>query len=59
VIGDCLTNSGCPIFWPLSDERLKLKLFKTGKRAEKWIVFPVLVVTAFGMAWWKVWATIT
>jgi membrane-bound metal-dependent hydrolase YbcI (DUF457 family) len=59
VIGDCLTNSGCPILWPLSDERLKLGLFKTGKRAETWIVFPVLVLTAFGMYAWKVWATIT
>lgn len=59
VIGDCLTNSGCPLLWPLSTERLKLGLFKTGKRAEKWIVFPALVVAAFGMAWWQVWATIT
>ena len=59
VLGDCLTNSGCPILWPLSDERLKFGLFKTGKRAEKWIVFPVLVLAAYGMAAWKVWATIT
>lgn len=59
VIGDCLTNSGCPILWPLSDERLKFGLFRTGKWAEKWVVFPVLVLAACGMYMWKVWATIT
>lgn len=59
VLGDCLTNSGCPVLWPLSDERLKFGLFRTGKRFEKWIVFPVLVLAAYGLAAWKVWATIT
>jgi len=59
VLGDCLTNSGCPILWPLSDERLKFGLFKTGKRFEKWVVFPVLVLAAYVLGAWKVWATIT
>jgi membrane-bound metal-dependent hydrolase YbcI (DUF457 family) len=59
VVGDCLTNSGCPIFWPLSDARLKFGLFRTNGRFERFVVFPLLVVAAIGMAWWKVWATIT
>jgi membrane-bound metal-dependent hydrolase YbcI (DUF457 family) len=59
VLGDCLTNSGCPIFWPLSDERLKFGLFRTNGKAERLIVFPVLLVVAVGMAMWKIWATIT
>lgn len=59
VAGDCLTNSGCPILWPLSDERLKFGLFNTGKRFEKWVMFPVLVLAAYGLGAWKVWATIT
>lgn len=59
VAGDCLTNSGCPILWPLSDERLKVGLFKTGKKAEKWIVFPALMLAAYALGAWKVWATIT
>jgi membrane-bound metal-dependent hydrolase YbcI (DUF457 family) len=58
-MGDSLTNSGWMPFWPISDVRIKFALFKTGKRAEKLVVFPVLVLAAFGMAWWKVWATIT
>lgn len=59
VVGDCLTNSGCPIFWPLSEKRFSLRLFKTGKWFEKWIMFPGLIVTAHGVALWQVWATIT
>ena len=59
VLGDCLTNTGCPIFWPLSDARLKFGLFKTGGKFEKWVVFPVLILTAYGLAGWQVWATIT
>lgn len=59
VLGDCLTNSGCPVLWPLSDDRLKFGLFKTGKKAEKWVVFPALVIAAYALGAWKVWATIT
>jgi membrane-bound metal-dependent hydrolase YbcI (DUF457 family) len=44
VAGDCLTNSGCPIFWPFSRERLSMHLFSTGKWAETWIVYPLLLV---------------
>lgn len=58
-IGDSLTNSGWMPFWPLSDARLKFGLFKTGGKFETLVVFPVLVLAAVGMAWWKVWATIT
>jgi membrane-bound metal-dependent hydrolase YbcI (DUF457 family) len=58
-IGDSLTNSGWMPFWPLSEVRIKFGLFKTGGKFEKLVVFPVLVVAAIGMAWWKVWATIT
>lgn len=59
VLGDCLTNSGCPIFWPLSNARLKFGLFKTGGKFEKWVMFPALILTAYGLAGWQVWATIT
>jgi membrane-bound metal-dependent hydrolase YbcI (DUF457 family) len=59
VLGDCLTNSGCPIFWPLSNARLKFGLFKTGGKFETWVVFPALILAAYGLAGWQVWATIT
>jgi len=59
VLGDCLTNSGCPILWPFSDERLKFGLFKTGKRFEKWVMFPVMLAAAYGIGAWKVWSFLT
>lgn len=53
VAGDCLTNSGCPIFWPFSKFRLKFGLFKTGKWVEKRVVFPLLLVGTLAMIWLK------
>jgi membrane-bound metal-dependent hydrolase YbcI (DUF457 family) len=50
VLGDCLTNSGCPIFWPVSRWRLKFGLFSTGKKVERWVVFPVMILGTFVMA---------
>lgn len=54
VAGDCLTNSGCPIFWPFSKVRLKFGLFKTGGLVEHWVVFPALLVGTFAMIFLKV-----
>lgn len=50
VAGDCLTNTGVPIFWPVSRWRLKFGLFSTGKRVERWVVFPLIMLGTFAMA---------
>lgn len=55
IAGDCLTNSGCPILWPLTTDRFALRLFRTGKRTEKWIVFPVMLITMVVLAMYLVW----
>lgn len=34
VIGDCMTDRGCPILWPLSKEKITLSLYSTGKAGE-------------------------
>lgn len=55
MFGDMLTNTGCPVFWPLSDRRFGLNLFSTGKEAEKRLVYPLLWVgVAATSAWWTV-----
>ena len=56
VLGDCLTNSGCPVFWPFGSERLKFGLFATGKKVEKRIVFPAMLTAMFGLAVYGVYA---
>lgn len=55
VAGDCATNSGCPIFFPFSNWRLKAALFSTGGWFELKVVFPALVLSAAGLAAWRVW----
>lgn len=35
VIGDCLTDRGCPILWPISKEKITLNLFTTGGKPVK------------------------
>jgi membrane-bound metal-dependent hydrolase YbcI (DUF457 family) len=53
VAGDCLTNSGCPIFWPFSLKRFAMKLFSTGKWAERVLVYPIIVLASALLAvWW-------
>lgn len=42
VMGDCMTDRGCPVLWPLSKKKFTLKIFTTGKTGEKvlfWIMF--------------------
>lgn len=34
VVGDCLTEQGCPILWPISKQRITLSLYSTGKTGE-------------------------
>lgn len=50
VWGDCLTNSGCPLWWPFSKKRtaFKLRVFgrklaiNTGKRFELRVIYPAM-----------------
>jgi membrane-bound metal-dependent hydrolase YbcI (DUF457 family) len=54
VLGDIITLTGCPIWWPFSDERVKLGLFKTNGIAERLVVTPVVIVGIVGMVAWEV-----
>lgn len=35
IVGDCLTDRGCPLFWPLSKSKFTLGIFTTGETGEK------------------------
>lgn len=42
LIGDCMTDRGCPILWPISKDKITLGLYSTGKGGEgvaQWITF--------------------
>jgi len=44
VLGDMLTDSGCPLWWPFSLQRVKLAKLKAGGWTETHVIVPVLVV---------------
>lgn len=51
LIGDMLTPSGVPLFWPLKVS-VKIPLFKTGGVLERLVVYPLLLVgLGFLMIW--------
>jgi len=54
VLGDSLTNTGCPIFHPFSKWRLKFALFSTGKWFERRVVFPTMILGTIAMVLIKV-----
>lgn len=42
IAGDCLTDRGCPLLWPVSNAKWGLGLFTTGKSGE--LVVTVLII---------------
>ena len=55
VLGDCMTERGCPVLWPLSIKFvLPWKIgIKTGKTFEQKILAPVLSVAIIGLVFWR------
>ncbi|SEG36135.1 LexA-binding, inner membrane-associated putative hydrolase [Nonomuraea solani] len=55
VVGDCMTERGCPVLWPLSVRWvLPWKIgIKTGKKFEQKILAPILSVAIVGLLFWR------
>lgn len=53
VAGDMLTKQGCPLWWPFSQKGHAMKLFSTGKRVERWVVVPLVIVAIVGTVGWR------
>lgn len=62
ILGDCCTEHGCPILWPIELDgqrwrRLGIPMwfrFKTGKWVEKSLISPLLVFAACTVLAWQV-----
>lgn len=55
VVGDCMTERGCPVLWPLSMKFLlpwKIGI-KTGRKFEQKFLAPVLSVAIVGLLFWR------
>jgi membrane-bound metal-dependent hydrolase YbcI (DUF457 family) len=55
VVGDCLTERGCPVLWPMAARWvLPYKIgIKTGKKFEQKILAPALSVAIVGLLFWR------
>jgi membrane-bound metal-dependent hydrolase YbcI (DUF457 family) len=55
VVGDCMTEKGCPVLWPLNARFvLPWKIgIKTGQKFEQKILAPVLSVAIVGLLFWR------
>lgn len=55
VVGDCMTERGCPVLWPLSAKFvLPWKIgIKTGRKFEQKILAPALSVVVAGLLFWR------
>jgi membrane-bound metal-dependent hydrolase YbcI (DUF457 family) len=56
VVGDMLTDEGCPLFYPFSEQHYRLLprplAFTTGTRPELWVLDPVLA-TGLGLLFYR------
>lgn len=62
VLGDMLTNGGCPLLWPYAPgkgkkakpKRYALGLFKTGGKVENWLVLPAALIGTVVLIGWRI-----
>jgi membrane-bound metal-dependent hydrolase YbcI (DUF457 family) len=55
VVGDCCTEKGCPVLWPMRQKWLlpwKIGI-KTGRTFEQKILAPILSVAIIGLLFWR------
>ncbi|MFR9749944.1 metal-dependent hydrolase [Nocardia sp. 004] len=51
LLGDCLTDRGCPLFWPLGVRISFPIITRTGNKVETWIVSPLFTLGALAFLW--------
>ena len=42
IVGDCLTDRGCPLFWPLKPRLTLPVISRTGNKVETWVLTPAM-----------------
>ncbi|WP_283137947.1 metal-dependent hydrolase [Rhizohabitans arisaemae] len=61
VVGDCLTERGCPVLWPIKGRwLLPYKIgIKTGQKFEMKILAPILSIAVVGLLVWRLYPSFT
>jgi membrane-bound metal-dependent hydrolase YbcI (DUF457 family) len=52
--GDCLTDHGCRLFWPLPLRTGIPLISRTGNKVETWVLSPAFTVGTLAVLWYAV-----
>ncbi|WP_054813712.1 metal-dependent hydrolase [Nocardia arizonensis] len=54
ILGDCLTDRGCRLFWPF-DLRVRFPVIeRTGNKVETWLISPLFVLATLAVLWYAI-----
>ncbi|MEV0296367.1 metal-dependent hydrolase [Nocardia sp. NPDC050710] len=54
LLGDCLTDRGCRLFWPL-DIKVRVPIIeRTGNKVETWVISPLFVLGTLAVLWYTI-----
>ncbi|WP_216914172.1 metal-dependent hydrolase [Nocardia sp. NBC_01377] len=54
ILGDCLTDKGCRLFWPF-DIRVRFPIIeRTGNKVETWLISPLFVAGTLAVLWYAI-----
>ena len=54
IAGDVVTLQGCPLWWPMSGENVRLAWFRTNGTCERRVVVPIVMLLIGAEILWKV-----
>jgi membrane-bound metal-dependent hydrolase YbcI (DUF457 family) len=54
LAGDCLTEKGCRLFWPLRVRTCLPLIERTGNKVETWIMSPLFVLGTLAALWYTI-----
>lgn len=49
IVGDCLTDRGCPLLWPLQPRLAVPIISRTGNKVETWVLTPLMGLVTVGL----------
>ncbi|UGT62075.1 metal-dependent hydrolase [Nocardia asteroides] len=54
ILGDCLTDRGCPLLWPYR-KRLGIEIIsRTGNKVETWVLAPLFMAGTLALLWYTI-----
>jgi membrane-bound metal-dependent hydrolase YbcI (DUF457 family) len=54
LFGDCLTDHGCRLFWPLKIRTCVPIISRTGNKVETWVLSPLFVAGTLAVLWYTI-----